>query len=43
MMKKKQSSIVVGMNMVKRGEADAFVSSGSSGAILVGGHQYAFA
>ena len=33
--KKKDSSIVVGMNMVKRGEADAFVSSGSSGAILV--------
>lgn len=35
--KKKDSSIVVGMNMVKHGEADAFVSSGSSGAILVGG------
>lgn len=35
--RKKDSSIVVGMNMVKRGEADAFVSSGSSGAILVGG------
>lgn len=35
--KKKQSSIVVGMNMVKHGEADAFVSAGSSGAILVGG------
>lgn len=35
--KKKDSSIVVGMNMVKRGEADAFVSSGSTGAILVGG------
>lgn len=35
--KKKQSSIVVGMNMVKQGEADAFVSAGSSGAILVGG------
>ena len=31
------SSIVVGMNMVKNGEADAFVSAGSSGAILVGG------
>ena len=27
--KKKDSSIVVGMNMVKRGEADAFVSSGA--------------
>ncbi len=35
--KKKQSSIVVGMNMVKQQEADAFVSAGSSGAILVGG------
>ena len=35
--KKKQSSIVVAMNMVKKGEADAFVSAGGSGAILVGG------
>lgn len=35
--KKKQSSIVVGMNMVKQREADAFVSAGSSGAVLVGG------
>ncbi len=35
--KKKQSSIVIGMNMVKQQEADAFVSAGSSGAILVGG------
>lgn len=35
--RKKDSSIVVGMNMVKNGEADAFVSAGSSGAILVGG------
>ena len=35
--KKKQSSIVVGMNMVKQKEADAFVSAGSTGAILVGG------
>lgn len=35
--KKKQSSMVVAMNMVKHGEADAFVSAGSSGAILVGG------
>ena len=35
--KKKDSSIVVGMNMVKRQEADAFVSAGSSGAVLVGG------
>ena len=35
--KKKKSSIVIGMNMVKDGSADAFVSAGSSGAILVGG------
>ena len=35
--RKKQSSIVVGMNMVKEKKADAFVSAGSSGAILVGG------
>lgn len=35
--KKKNSSIVVGMNMVKNKEADAFVSAGSSGAVLVGG------
>ncbi|MBR3770734.1 MAG: phosphate acyltransferase PlsX, partial [Clostridium sp.] len=37
MRSKKNSSIVVGMNLVKRGEADAFVSAGSTGAILVGG------
>ncbi len=35
--KKKDSSMVVGMTMVKNGEADAFVSAGSSGALLVGG------
>ena len=35
--RKKDSSIVVGMNLVKNKEADAFVSAGSSGAILVGG------
>lgn len=35
--KKKDSSIVVAMNMVKNNEADALVSAGSSGAILVGG------
>ena len=29
--RKKQSSLVVGMNMVKQREADAFVSAGSSG------------
>ncbi len=34
---KKDSSIVVGMNLVKSGQADAFVSAGSTGAILVGG------
>ncbi len=34
---KKKSSIVVGMNLVKNGEADAFVSAGSTGAVLVGG------
>ena len=33
---KKDSSIVVGLNQVKTGEADAFVSAGSTGAILVG-------
>ncbi len=35
--KKKDSSIVVGMTKVRHGEADAFVSSGSTGAVLVGG------
>lgn len=35
--KKKSSSIVVALNMVKNGEADAFVSAGSTGAVLVGG------
>ena len=34
---KKDSSLVVGMNMVRRREADALVSAGSTGAILVGG------
>ena len=34
---KKYSSIVVGMYLVRHGEADAFVSSGSTGAVLVGG------
>lgn len=34
---KKDSSIVRGMSLVRRGEADAFVSAGSSGAVLVGG------
>ena len=35
--KKKDSSLVVGLKMVKRQDADAFVSCGSTGAILVGG------
>lgn len=34
---KKDSSIVVGLKMVRSGEQDAFVSAGSSGALLVGG------
>ncbi len=34
---KKDSSIVVGQTMVRKGQADAFVSSGSTGAVLVGG------
>ena len=34
---KKDSSLVVGLNMVKNGEADAIISAGSSGAILAGG------
>ncbi len=35
--RKRDSSIVVGLNLVKSGTCDAFVSAGSSGAILVGG------
>ncbi len=35
--RKKNSSIVKGLNLVKDKSADAFVSAGSSGAILVGG------
>ena len=35
--RKKDSSIVVGMKLVKEGQADAFVSAGRSGAVLVGG------
>ena len=34
---KKDSSIVKGMGLVKAGECDAFVSAGSTGAVLVGG------
>lgn len=35
--RKKDSGIVMGMHAVKNGEADAFLSAGSSGAILAGG------
>ena len=35
--RKKESSIVKGLGLVKEKKADAFVSAGSSGAILVGG------
>lgn len=35
--KKKDSSMVVAFNLVKNGQADAIVSAGSSGAVLVGG------
>ena len=35
--RKKDSSIVKAMKLVKEGDADAFVSAGSSGAVLVGG------
>lgn len=35
--RKKDSSIVKGLQLVKNGECDAFISAGSSGAILVGG------
>lgn len=34
---KKDSSMVVGFNMLKKGEGDAFVSAGSTGAFLAGG------
>ena len=35
--RKKESSIVKALNMVKQGTCDAFVSAGSTGAVLVGG------
>ncbi len=35
--RKKDSSIVVALNLVKDNKADAFVSAGSSGAVLTGG------
>lgn len=34
---KKDSSIVKGLNMVKRGEGDLFISAGNSGALMAGG------
>ena len=34
---KKDSSLVVGLKLVKEQKADAFVSCGSTGAVLVGG------
>lgn len=34
--KKKDSSIVVSQRLVREGKADAFVSAGSTGAVLVG-------
>ena len=34
--RKKNSSVVVGLNLVKSGEADGFISAGSTGAVLVG-------
>ncbi len=34
---KKDSSIVKGLTLLRNGEADAFVSAGSTGAVLVGG------
>lgn len=34
---KKDSSLVVGFNMLKNGEGDAFVSAGSTGAFMAGG------
>lgn len=35
--RKKDSSMVVGMKMVKDGQGDAFISAGSTGALLAGG------
>ena len=35
--RKKDSSIVKGMNMLKSGEGDLFISAGSTGALLAGG------
>jgi glycerol-3-phosphate acyltransferase PlsX len=37
---KKQSSIAVGLRMLKQGEADAFVSAGNTGAVMAGAIMY---
>ena len=34
---KKDSSMVKGLNMVKNGEGDIFISAGNTGALLAGG------
>ena len=39
--KKKNSSMVIGLKMLHDGESDAFVSAGSTGALLVGGQTIA--
>lgn len=40
--KKKDSSIVRALNLVRDGTCDAFVSAGSTGAVLVGGQVLVF-
>lgn len=35
--RKPDSSIVIGLNLLKRGEVDAFISAGSTGAMMAGG------
>ncbi len=34
---KKESSLIIGLNLVKEGKAEAIISAGSTGAVLVGG------
>ena len=38
--RKKDSSLTVGLTMLKNGEGDAFVSAGSTGALLAGGTRH---
>jgi len=38
--RKKDSSMVVGLQLVKKGEADGLISAGNSGALLVGGQAF---